>query len=36
MNKSTTLRSEEARRQAQAALLHARQQQDAMLKERAK
>jgi hypothetical protein len=35
MNKSTTLRSEEARRQAQAALLHARQQQDAMLKERA-
>jgi hypothetical protein len=35
MNKSTTLRSEEARRQAQATLLHAKQQQDAMLKERA-
>ena len=35
MNKSTTLRSEEARRQAQASVLHAKQQQDAMLKERA-
>jgi hypothetical protein len=35
MNKSTTLRSEEARRQAQAASLHAKQQQDAKLNERA-
>jgi hypothetical protein len=35
MNKSTTLRSEEARRQAQAASLHAKQQQDARLNERA-
>ena len=35
MNKSTTLRAEEARRQAQAALLEARQQQAQMLEERA-
>ena len=35
MNKSTTLRAEEARRQAQAALLEARQQQTQMLEERA-
>jgi hypothetical protein len=35
MNKSTSQRSEEARRQAQAALTEARQQQDARLQERA-
>ncbi len=35
MNKSTGLRSEEARRQAQAALLKAKQQQEAALQERA-
>lgn len=35
MNKSTILRSEEARRQAQAALLEARQQQAQALEERA-
>ncbi len=35
MNKSTVLRSEEARRQAQAALLEARQQQAQALEERA-
>lgn len=35
MNKSTGLRSEEARRQAQAALLKVKQQQSAALKERA-
>lgn len=35
MNKSTSQRSEEARRQAQAALIEAREQQDALLKERA-
>jgi hypothetical protein len=35
MNKSTTLRSEEARRQAQAAVLEARQQQAQALEERA-
>ena len=35
MNKSTSQRSEEARRQAQAALIEARQQQDALLQERA-
>ena len=35
MNKSTTLRAEEARRQAQAALLEAKQQQAQMLEERA-
>jgi hypothetical protein len=35
MNKSTVLRSEEARRQAHAATLKARQQQNEMLKERA-
>lgn len=35
MNKSTSQRSEEARRQAQAALTEAREQQDALLKERA-
>ena len=35
MNKSTRQRSEQARRQAQAALIEARQQQDALLQERA-
>jgi hypothetical protein len=35
MNKSTILRSEEARRQAQATLLEARQQQAQALEERA-
>lgn len=35
MNKSTTLRAEEARRQAQAASLEARQRQAQMLEERA-
>ena len=35
MNKSTILRSEEARRQAQTALLEARQQQAQALEERA-
>jgi hypothetical protein len=35
MNKSTSQRSEEARRQAQAALIEAREQQDAHLRERA-
>lgn len=35
MNKSTTLRAEEARRQAQADLLAARQRQAQMLEERA-
>lgn len=35
MNKSTSQRSEEARRQAQAALAEAKRQQDEMLKERA-
>ena len=35
MNKSTSQRSEEARRQAQAASIEAREQQDARLKERA-
>ena len=35
MNKSTTLRAEEARRQAQADLLEARQRQARMLEERA-
>jgi hypothetical protein len=35
MNKSTTLRAEEARRQAQTALLEAKQQQAQMLEERA-
>ena len=35
MNKSTTQRAEEARRQAQAALLEAKQKQEAMLMERA-
>jgi hypothetical protein len=35
MNKSTTLRAEEARRQAQAALQQARQQQAEALQERA-
>jgi hypothetical protein len=35
MNKSTILRSEEARRQAQAVLLEARQQQAQALEERA-
>jgi hypothetical protein len=35
MNKSTTLRAEEARRQAQAALLEAKRQQAQMLEERA-
>jgi len=35
MNKSTGQRSEEARRRAQAALLEAKQQQDAVLQERA-
>jgi hypothetical protein len=35
MNKSTTLRSEEARRQAQVALVEARQQQADALQERA-
>ena len=35
MNKSTTLRAEEARRQAQADLLEARQRQNQMLEERA-
>ena len=35
MNKSTSQRSEEARRHAQAALIEARQQQDALLQERA-
>ena len=35
MNKSTILRSEEARRQAQTALLEARQQQAQVLEERA-
>jgi hypothetical protein len=35
MNKSTILRSEEARRQAQSALLEARQQQAQALEERA-
>jgi hypothetical protein len=35
MSKSTTLRAEEARRQAQAALLEAKQQQAQMLEERA-
>jgi len=35
MNKSTSQRSEEARRLAQAALIEARQQQDALLQERA-
>ena len=35
MNKSTTLRAEEARRQAQADLLEARQRQTQMLEERA-
>lgn len=35
MNKPTSQRSEEARRQAQAALLEAKERQEAMLKERA-
>jgi len=35
MNKSTSQRSEEARRQAQAALIEARHRQDALLQERA-
>jgi hypothetical protein len=35
MNKSATLRAEEARRQAQAASLEARQRQSRMLEERA-
>ncbi len=35
MNRSTVIRSEEARRQAQAAIQKARQQQDELLRDRA-